>query len=131
MMRASLGDVAHSLHLAEVCADARSNPLWAPLETVLAAQPTSAHGELEPALRDDILLITILVASRASPAPTALPRASGHALLLRRTSRRSPPRLLARRQQEVPVTRTPYIRHVPDDVAGGLAEQLASTAPCR
>lgn len=62
MMRASLGDVAHSSRLAEVCADARSNPLWAPLETVLAAQPTSAHGELEPALRDDILLITILVA---------------------------------------------------------------------
>ncbi len=33
-----------------------------PLETVLAAQPPSAHGPLEPALRDYILLITILVA---------------------------------------------------------------------
>jgi hypothetical protein len=45
-----------------VYADARSNPLWIPLETVLAAQPPSVHGALEPALRDYILLITILVA---------------------------------------------------------------------
>jgi hypothetical protein len=59
---ASLGDAAHSSRLAEVYADARVNPLWAPLETVLAAQPPSAHGALEPALRDYILLITILVA---------------------------------------------------------------------
>ena len=59
---ASLGDAAHSSRLAEVYADARANPLWAPLETVLAAQPPSAHGPLEPALRDYILLITILVA---------------------------------------------------------------------
>ena len=48
--------------MADVYADARANPLWAPLETVLAAQPPSAHGPLEPALRDYILLITILVA---------------------------------------------------------------------
>lgn len=47
---ASLGDAAHSSRLAEVYADARENPLWAPLETVLAA------------LRDYILLITILMA---------------------------------------------------------------------
>ena len=59
---ASLGDAAHSSRLAEVYADARANPLWSPLETVLAAQPPSAHGALEPALRDYILLITILVA---------------------------------------------------------------------
>ena len=59
---ASLGDAAHSSRLAEVYADARANPLWSPLETVLAAQPPSAHGPLEPALRDYILLITILVA---------------------------------------------------------------------
>jgi len=31
-------------------------------QTVLAAQPPTAHGPLEPALRDYILLITILVA---------------------------------------------------------------------
>ena len=59
---ASLEDPAHSSRLAEVYADARTNPLWTPLETVLAAQPPSAHGPLEPALRDYILLITILVA---------------------------------------------------------------------
>ena len=59
---ASLGDPAHSSRLADAYADARSNPLWTPLETVLAAQPPSTHGALEPALRDYILLITILVA---------------------------------------------------------------------
>ena len=56
---ASLADPAHSARLAEIYAEARTNPLWAPLETVLAAQPPSP---LEPALRDYILLITILVA---------------------------------------------------------------------
>jgi hypothetical protein len=59
---ASLADPAHSARLAEIYAEARTNPLWAPLEKVLAAQPPSAHGPLEPALRDYILLITILVA---------------------------------------------------------------------
>ena len=61
-LKASLADPAHSARLAEIYAEARTNPLWAPLETVLAAQPPSAHGPLEPALRDYILLITILVA---------------------------------------------------------------------
>ena len=59
---ASLSDAVHSTRLEEVYANARANPLWALLETVLAAQPPSAHGPLEPALRDYILLITILVA---------------------------------------------------------------------
>ena len=59
---ASLADPAHSARLAEIVAEARTNALWAPLETVLAAQPPSAHGHLEPPLRDYILLITILVA---------------------------------------------------------------------
>ena len=59
---ASLGDAAHSSRLTEVYVDARANPLWSPLETVLAALPPSAHGALEPALRDGFLLITILVA---------------------------------------------------------------------
>ena len=58
----SLSDPLHSASLAEIYAEARANALWAPLETVLAAQPPSAHGPLEPALRDYILLITILVA---------------------------------------------------------------------
>jgi hypothetical protein len=59
---ASLADPVHSARLAEVVSQARSNPLWSPLETVLAAQPPSLHGPLDPALRDYILLITILVA---------------------------------------------------------------------
>jgi hypothetical protein len=58
----SLADPVHSNRLAPIIAEVRSNPLWIPLETVLAAQPPTAHGSLEPALRDFILLITILVA---------------------------------------------------------------------
>jgi hypothetical protein len=59
---ASLADPAHCARLAEVYTQARTNPLWAPLETVLAAQPPSPHGHLDSGLRDYILLITILVA---------------------------------------------------------------------
>lgn len=59
---ASLADPAHRDRLADVISAARANPLWTPLETVLAAQPASAAGPLDPALRDYILLITILVA---------------------------------------------------------------------
>jgi len=59
---ASLADPVHSSRLAEVYELARANPLWRPLDTVLAAQPPTAHGSLEPALRDYILLVTILVA---------------------------------------------------------------------
>jgi hypothetical protein len=59
---ASLADPTHSDRLAPIVAEAHANPLWTPLDTVLAAQPPSAHGPLEPALRDYILLITILVA---------------------------------------------------------------------
>ncbi|KEF42161.1 MAG: hypothetical protein ER33_07310 [Cyanobium sp. CACIAM 14] len=59
---ASFNDPVHSARLAEIYAAARANPLWAPLEAALAAQPPSARGPLEPALREYILLITILVA---------------------------------------------------------------------
>ena len=59
---ASLADPAHSSWLAEVYAEARVNPLWGPLETVMAAQPQSTHGPLDPVLHDYILLITILMA---------------------------------------------------------------------
>ena len=60
---ASVSDPLHSARLAEIYAEARANALWAPLETVLAAQPPSAHGPLEPALRDYIQLVTISVTS--------------------------------------------------------------------
>jgi hypothetical protein len=49
--------------------EARANPLRAPLETVLAAQPASPRSPLEPALRDYILLITILVANMSRHRP--------------------------------------------------------------
>ena len=54
-------DPSNTDRLAEVVAHARSNTLWAPLDTVLQAQPPSLQGPLDPALRNYILLITILV----------------------------------------------------------------------
>jgi hypothetical protein len=59
---ASLSDPIHSGRLEEIYAEARANPLWAPLEAVLKAQPPAPQGPLDPSLRDYILLITILVA---------------------------------------------------------------------
>jgi hypothetical protein len=59
---ASLNDDSHRMRLDAVYADARANPLWGPLAAVLAAQPVSPHAPLDAALRDYILLITILVA---------------------------------------------------------------------
>lgn len=59
---ASLADADHRDRLAPIIAEARANPLWMPLETVLASQPPSALGPLDSALRDYILLVTILVA---------------------------------------------------------------------
>jgi hypothetical protein len=59
---ACLSDPIHSARLAEVVSAARANPLWLPLEAVLNAQPPAPQGPLDPALRDYILLITILVA---------------------------------------------------------------------
>lgn len=86
---ASLADPAHSTRLTEIYFEARINPLWAPLETVLAAQPPSAHGPLEPALRDYILLITILVAFLEATAqqlrPMQPPVVMGFSGVLRQT----------------------------------------------
>lgn len=59
---ASLTEQVHSSRLAEVYEMARTNPLWAPLDAALAAQPLTANAPLDHALRDYILLITILVA---------------------------------------------------------------------
>ena len=47
---------------AEVYELARANPLWAPLETVLAAHLPTAHGPLDQGMCEYIMLITILVA---------------------------------------------------------------------
>jgi len=70
---ASLADPAHRDRLAPIIEEARTNPLWKPLETVLAVQPPSALGPLDPALRDYILLITILVAFLESTAQQLQP----------------------------------------------------------
>jgi hypothetical protein len=43
---AYLADPVHRSRLTEVYELARANPLWAPLETVLAAQPPTTHGPL-------------------------------------------------------------------------------------
>jgi hypothetical protein len=59
---ASLSDPIHSARLEAIYAEARANPLWSPLEIVLQAQPPAHQTPLDPALRDYILLITILVA---------------------------------------------------------------------
>jgi hypothetical protein len=70
---ASLSDAIHRDRLAPIIEEAHTNPLWQPLETVLAAQPPSPLGPLDPALRDYILLITILVAFLESTAQQLQP----------------------------------------------------------
>ena len=59
---ASLADPAHADRLAQAYRDARANPLWAPLETVLSKAGKAGETPDDPARRDYILLITILVA---------------------------------------------------------------------
>lgn len=59
---ASLSDPVHSSRLESIYKEARVNSLWGPLETALVAQTTTAKAELDPDLRNYILLITILVA---------------------------------------------------------------------
>ena len=59
---ASLAESAHASRLAQSYETARTNPLWLPLATVLDRQPDADGRPLDPALRDYILLITILVA---------------------------------------------------------------------
>jgi hypothetical protein len=59
---ATLADPAHADRLAQAYQAARANPLWAPLESVLCKADAAGEPPVEPALRDYILLITILVA---------------------------------------------------------------------
>ena len=65
--QASLSGACHHQPLTECYRQARCNPLWDPLERILDDQLRSNTGSadsmaLDPALRDYILLITILVA---------------------------------------------------------------------
>ena len=59
---ASLADPAHAGRLAQAYQEARTNPLWSPLEAVLSKAGGPGEAPVDPALRDYILLITILVA---------------------------------------------------------------------
>ena len=59
---ATLADPSHSDRLGQAYAAGRSNPLWLPLERILQEKVGADGSPLDPALRDYILLITILVA---------------------------------------------------------------------
>jgi hypothetical protein len=59
---ATLTDPSHAERLQQAYAAARSNSLWLPLERILHEKVGSDGSPLDPALRDYILLITILVA---------------------------------------------------------------------
>jgi hypothetical protein len=59
---ASLHDPSHADRLAQAYAAARVNALWEPLERILQEQSAGESTPLDHALRDYILLITILVA---------------------------------------------------------------------
>jgi len=74
---ATLSD--HADRLAQAYAAARANALWAPLERILQEQGSSEPGQapLDPALRDYILLITILVAFLEAAAQQLRPMQPG------------------------------------------------------
>ena len=59
---ATLTDPGHAERLLQSYAAARANSLWQPLERILQEQVGGDGTPLDPALRDYILLITILVA---------------------------------------------------------------------
>ena len=48
-------------------------PLWMPMDTAHAAEPPTDRGPLDQALRDYILLVTILVAFREATAQQLKP----------------------------------------------------------
>ncbi len=59
---AALTDPDHASGLAEAYREAQANPLWSPLQQALQNARGAGDQPLDPALRDYILLITILVA---------------------------------------------------------------------
>ena len=71
---ASLTDPAHASRLAQAYQDGRANPLWAPLESVLSKAGAAGEPPVDPALRDYILLITILVAFLEAAAQKLAPQ---------------------------------------------------------
>jgi hypothetical protein len=71
---ATLVDPSHSDRLGQAYAAARSNPLWPPLERILQEKVAADGTPLDPALRDYILLITILVAFLEAAAQQLVPQ---------------------------------------------------------
>jgi len=71
---ATLTDPSHSDRLAQAYAAARSNALWQPLERILQEKVGGDGSPLDPALRDYILLITILVAFLEAAAQKLTPQ---------------------------------------------------------
>jgi hypothetical protein len=72
---ASLSDPAYAERLTQAYRDARANPLWAPLESVLSKAGDTGGSPVDPALQDYILLITILVAFLEAAAQQLAPQA--------------------------------------------------------
>jgi hypothetical protein len=71
---ATLTDPSHAERLQQAYAAARSNSLWLPLERILQDKVGSDGSPLDPALRDYILLITILVAFLEAAAQQLTPQ---------------------------------------------------------
>ena len=70
---ATLTDPSHAERLQQAYAAARSNALWLPLERILQEKVGTDGSPLDPALRDYILLITILVAFLEATAQQLVP----------------------------------------------------------
>lgn len=71
---ATLTDPSHAERLQQAYAAARSNSLWLPLERILQEKVGNDGSPLDPALRDYILLITILVAFLEAAAQKLTPQ---------------------------------------------------------
>jgi hypothetical protein len=71
---AKLTDPSHAERLQQAYAAARSNSLWLPLEQILQERVGTDGFPLDPALRDYILLITILVAFLEAAAQQLTPQ---------------------------------------------------------
>jgi hypothetical protein len=71
---ASLTDPGYADRLNQAYAAARGNSLWQPLERILQEKVSGDGMSLDPALRDYILLITILVAFLEAAAQQLFPQ---------------------------------------------------------
>jgi hypothetical protein len=106
---AALTDPDHASGLAEAYREAQANPLWSPLQQALQNARGAGDQPLDPALRDYILLITILVAfleataQQLRPLPFCKPEEDPFLLL--ESSLRAVQEILVRRR-ELPLRRS-------------------------